>query len=121
MCYSIESRDRIYEKTYGLLSFAKNMSKNIGKNVSGKYSQKLLDSAKKSSTDAMKTASKRAIRKAEEVTGDLIGNKVADKISVSKELHSKKSSQNTLKTDGNELETPKERYLFTEKRQQIVD
>ena len=40
MRYSIEQRDRIYVKGYGL-SFAKN----IDKNLSNKYGQKLLDSA----------------------------------------------------------------------------
>ena len=43
MRYSIETRDRIYVKGYGFLSFTKNM----GINLSNKYSQKLLDSAKK--------------------------------------------------------------------------
>ena len=57
MRYSIEPRDRIYVKAYGVLSF----SKNIGKNLSNNYAQKLLDSARKSTTDAIKTASKRAI------------------------------------------------------------
>ena len=59
MRYSIEPRDRIYVKRYGLLSFAKNM----GKHLSNKYSQKLLDTGKKSTTDAIKTVSKRAIEK----------------------------------------------------------
>ena len=91
MRYSIESRDRIYVKGYGFLSFATNM----GKSLSDKYGQKLLYSAKKSTTDAIKTASKRAVQKTAVATGDLIGNKIADKItSVSKksptELHSKK-------------------------------
>ena len=81
MRYSIESKDRIYVKRYGFLSFAKNMDKNL----SNKYDQKLLDSAKKSTADAIKTVSKRAIQKTAEGTGDLIGNKVANKIrSVSK-------------------------------------
>ena len=57
MRYSIEPRDRIYVKGYGVLSF----SKNIGKNLSNKYAEKPLDSARKSTTDAIKTASKRAI------------------------------------------------------------
>ena len=35
MRYSNESRDRIYVKDYGFLTFAKN----IGKSVSGKYEQ----------------------------------------------------------------------------------
>ena len=51
MTYSIESRDRIYVKGYGFLSFAKNISKNL----SNKYGQKLLDSAKTSTADAIKT------------------------------------------------------------------
>ena len=76
MRYSIEPKDRIYVKWYGLLSFAKN----IGKNLSNKYGQKRLDSAEKSTTDAIKTFSKRAIQKTAEATGDLIGNKIADKI-----------------------------------------
>ena len=54
MRYSIETRDRIYVKGYGFLSFDKNM----GKNLSNKYGQKLFDSTKKSTTDAIKTASK---------------------------------------------------------------
>ena len=78
MRYSIEPRDRIYVKRYGLLSFAKN----ILKNLRNKYVQTLLDSAK---TDTIKTASKRAIQKTAEATGDLIGNKIADKITSFKE------------------------------------
>ena len=81
MRYSIESRDRVYVKGYGFLSFDKNM----GKSLSNKYGQRLIDSAKKSATDAIKIASKRAIQKPAETTGDLIGNKIANKItSVSK-------------------------------------
>ena len=76
MRYSIEPRDRRYVKSYGFLSFAKN----IGKNISNKYSQKLVDTAKKSAVDVIKTASKRAIQKTAEATVDLIGNKIADKI-----------------------------------------
>ena len=68
MRYSIEPRDRIYVKRYGILSFAKSM----GERLSGKYGQKLLDSAKKSTTDATKTASKTAIQKTAEATGDVI-------------------------------------------------
>ena len=88
MRYSIKSRDRIYVKGYGFLSFAKNFGTHatkVAKNMSNKYSQKLLDSAKKSTTDARKTASKRAIQKTAGATGDLIDNKIADKIkSISK-------------------------------------
>ena len=76
MRYSVETRDRIYVKGYGFLSFAKNMAKSL----SNKYGKKILDSAKKYTTDAIKTASKRAIQKTAEATRDLIGNKTADKI-----------------------------------------
>ena len=86
MRYLTESRNRIYVKGYGFLSFAKN----TGKNLSNKYGQKLLDSAKKFLTDAIKIASKRAIQKTAEATGDLNGNKIADKIkSVSKKKSAK--------------------------------
>ena len=82
MHYSIEPKNRIYIKSYGFLSF----SKNIGKYLRNKYSQTLLDSAKKYTTHAMKTASKR------EATGDLTENKIADKIT----SVSKNSSHNNL-------------------------
>ena len=81
-------------KSYGFLSFAKNIGENISKILSGKYGQKLLDHAKQSATDAFKTSSKIFIQKTAEGTGDLIGNKVADKIPrVSKSL-----TQNNLET-----------------------
>ena len=57
MRHSIETKDRIYVKGYGFLSFAKNKGKSLG----SKYGQKLLQSAKKLTTDAIKTASKRAV------------------------------------------------------------
>ena len=83
MRYSIEPRERRYVKSYGFLSFAKNISTNL----SNKYGQKLVDGAKKSATDTLKIASKRAIQKTAEATGDLVGNKIADKItSYSKNL-----------------------------------
>ena len=113
MRYSIEPRDRIYVKGYGFLSFAKNM----GKNVSNKCGQKRFDGAKKSATDAIKSASKRAIQKTAGATGDLIGNKIADKTtSVSKNYPKELHSQNE-----GEIVIPKERYIFPEKRQQIID
>ena len=112
MRYSIESKDRIYVKGW-FLSFAKN----VGKNLSSKYGQKLLDNAKKSTTDTMKTASKRAMLKTAEATADLIGIKIADKItSVSKK--SKKPQNNEV---NDESETPKERYISPEKKQQVID
>ena len=126
MRYSIEQRDRIYVKGYGLLSFAKNM----GKSLSNEYGQKLLDSAKTSTTDAIKTASKRAIQKTE-ATGDLIDNKIADKItSVSKkptmELHSKELPFNNDNNNNNisedlEITADKKRYISPEDGQQIID
>ena len=106
MRYSIESRNRIYVKGYGFMSFVRSMS--------NKHGKKLVDTAKKPATDAIKTASKRAIQKTAEGTGDLIGNKIADKISVSK----KKSNNNN---DNVELSTHKKRYISPEEREQIID
>ena len=119
------------------MSFAKNTIKNIGKhatkvdkNVNNKYSQNLLDSAKKSATDAIKNASNRAVQNAAEGTGDLIGNKIADKITCFKLSVSNKSSQNTSKelhSQNNleeakiEIEILKERYIYSEKWQHIID
>ena len=61
--YSIEPKNRIYVKSCGFLSFAKNISKS----VDNKYSQKLLDNAKRSGAtkvagDGIKTASKRTVQ-----------------------------------------------------------
>ena len=90
----------------------------MGKNLSSKYGQTLLDSAKKSTTNAIKTPSKRSIQKTAEATADSIGNKIADKIT----SVSKKSSTRSLNNEANdESETPKERYISPEKRQQIID
>ena len=36
MIYSVQPRDRIFEKSYGLLSLAKNMGKHFGKNINKK-------------------------------------------------------------------------------------
>ena len=117
MRYSIESRDRIYVKSYGFLSFAKNNGTHatkVAKNLRNNYSQKFLDSAKKSTTDAIKIASKRAIQKTAEATGHFIVNKIADKItSISKypkEFHSQNASKELhSKTDENKIEIPNER------------
>ena len=82
--YSAQSRDGIFKKDYGFLSFAKNMSKNIvkniSKNLSSTYSEKILDHAKQPATDALKAVSKRAIQKTAKITKDLICNKITDKI-----------------------------------------
>ena len=119
MRYSIEPIDRIYEKGYEFLSFAKNM----GKSLSNKYGQKLLDSAKKSTVDAIKTASKRAIQKTAEATGDLIGNENADKItSVSKKKSAKELHNNDDETEENvKIATPKKRYISPEEIKQIIE
>ena len=74
--YSVQSRDRIFVKGFGFLSFTKNYKQNL----SSKRNSKLLDHANQSAIDALKTASKRAIQKTAEVTGDLIGNKIANRI-----------------------------------------
>ena len=114
MRYSIEPKNRIYLKSYGFLSFAKNM----GKNLNNKDSKNLLDSAKKFTTDAIKTASKKAIQKTAEATGDLIGNKIADKIIIVSKKPAKELPND--ETDV-EIATPKKRYISPEKRQQIID
>ena len=58
--FSVQPRDRIFEKGYEFLSFAKNIGeitgKNSSENLSGKYNQKLFDHTKQSATDALKTA-----------------------------------------------------------------
>ena len=72
--------------------------------------QKLLDSSKKSTTNT-------EILKTVEATGDLIVNKIVNEI----KNVSEKSSQNALKTDENEIETPKEIYISPEKRQQVIN
>ena len=110
MRYSLESRDRIYGKGYGFMSFATSMSH--------KYGKKLVDTAKKSATDAIKTASKMAIQKTAEKTGDLVGNKIADKIT----SISKKSTKKLPTIDEDvEFTTHKKRYISPEERQQIID
>ena len=119
MRYSIELRDRIYEKGYGFLSFAKN----IVKSLSNKYGQKLLHSAKKSTTDAIKTASKRTIQKTAEATGDLIGNKIADEITSVSKKKSTKELHNNYKTkeEDAEITIHKKRYISSEERQKIIE
>ena len=113
MRYSIEPRDKIYVKRYGFSSFSINMS--------NKHSQKLLNSAKECATNAIKTASKRPIQKIAEATGDLIGNKSSGKITsilkFPKELDSKELYS---KTDENEIEISKERYVSPETDKKLL-
>ena len=115
MHYPIEPRERRYVKGYRFLSFAKN----IGRNLSNKYGQKLVDTPKKSATDALKIASKRAVQKTAEATGDLVGNKIEDKIT----SISKKSTDRSTELNSNEsnYKIPKERYIFPQERQKIID
>ena len=61
--YSVQPRDWLFVKGYGLLWFAKNMGKNVSKSLSSKYSQKLLDHSKQFATNVFKTYSKKAIQK----------------------------------------------------------
>ena len=55
MCYSLQPR---FVKSYGFLSFTKNIGKNIGKtirkNLSGKYSQRFIEYAERFATDTLK-------------------------------------------------------------------
>ena len=114
MRYSIKPRDRIYVKVYGFLFFAKNMN--------NKSIQKILDSAKNSTADAIKIASKTVIQKTAEAIGGLIGNKIADKItSISKSPNKLHSVELHSKTNENEMEITKERYISLVKRGQITD
>ena len=118
MRYSIEPRNRIYVKGYGFLLFAKNM----GKSLSNKYGPKLLDRAKTSTTDAIKTASKRANQKTVKATGDLTDKKISDKItSVSKKKSIKELHNNDETKEDVEIATPKKRYIYPEKRKQIIE
>ena len=83
MRYSIEPRERRYVKSYGFLSFTKNMGTHatkVANNLNNKYGRKLVDTAKKSVTDAFKIASKRATQKPAEASGNRVGNFIADKI-----------------------------------------
>ena len=66
MRYSIEPKERIYVKGYGVLSFAKIMDKNL----SNKFGQKHLHSAKKSKTDAIKNDSKQQLSNSKNSRGN---------------------------------------------------
>ena len=65
--YSVQPRNRIYVRSFGFLSFARNIGRNNGKNISkklsSKYSQKLLDHGKKFDIDALKLLQKEQFRK----------------------------------------------------------
>ena len=78
-CYSVQPRDCIFIKGYGLLSLARNRGNKISKNLSIIRSQKLLDQRKQPATDALKTASKSAIHKTAEASDSFIDNKTAER------------------------------------------
>ena len=83
MHYSVQQRDRIFEKDSGK-----------------KYAQKRLDHAKQSVIDAIKTSSKTVIQKTAEATGNLISNKNAKRITkVSKNFPQNNSETVTNKHD----------------------
>ena len=97
----------------------KNIGKNISKNLSGKYCPKFLDHAKQSATDAFKTAPEKAIQKTAEATGDLICDKIAcEIIKVSKNLQ--QNNSDTV-TNENYIVIPKERHIYPDERQTIID
>ena len=97
------------------LSFAKNM----GTHLNNKYIYKLLDSTEKSTTGVIKTASKKAIEKKNktEATGDFIDNKIANKITSGSKSPWKLYLWNNL----DETDIPREKWIFPEKRKQIID
>ena len=69
--HSRELRTWKYDKEYGFLSFARNLSNKCGK--------ELLDTAVKAGLDALKAASKKLVHKAAEVTAELIRDKITSK------------------------------------------
>ena len=77
--YSIQHRDRILVKSYGFLSFAKNLGWNINVKLRDKYKQRMLAAYQERLNYAEQSASN-AFKKVAEITGDLIGNKTANKI-----------------------------------------
>ena len=98
MRYSNETRERIYVKGYGFMSF--------GRNFNDKYSKSLRNASK----TFAKTAGKEILKETAKATGDLIGNKTADKI-VAKPLN-KDEVINGI---------PKERYISPKERQKVID
>ena len=70
-------------------------------------------------TDAFKTALKRSIQKTVKATGILIANKIADKTTeVPKDLQQNNSETVTNEHD---KEIPKERYISSEEKQEMID
>ena len=69
--HSRELKTWKYDKEYGFLSFARNLSNKCGK--------ELLDTAVKAGLDALKAASKKLAHKAAETTAEFIGDKITYK------------------------------------------
>ena len=130
MRYSFQPRDQLFLKGYGFLSLAKNMGKNIGKNiiknVSGTWSQEFLDHAKKYATDPLKISSRGVNQKTAEATGNLVSNKIAEAVARSYNSKITRVSKNSqqinseIVTNEHDKKIPKERYISTEERQDII-
>ena len=81
----------------------------------------------KSKTDALKTSSKRVVQKAVEATDDLTGNKIAKAIAesydskITKILKNSQQNNSESVTNEHDKEIPKEKYLFSEERQETID
>ena len=73
------------------------------------------ETSKQSSTDAIKTSWKRLIQKTAEATSDFNGNK----ITIFQKRHKKNNSKTV--TNEHDREIPKERYVFPEEREEIID
>ena len=61
--HSIKPRNLIFLKSYGFLTFAKNIGKDVSENLSRKYSQKLLNHAKQSAIMHLKLIQKEQFKK----------------------------------------------------------
>ena len=106
MRYSMEPRERRYEKGYGFMSFASLL------HFSDKYSKFLMDKGIDVSKTFAKTVGKKILKETAKATGDLIGNKIANKITA-------KPSKKSHDEVNNEI--PKERYISPKERQKIID
>ena len=90
----------------------------MGKNLNNKYGQRLLIVLKNLQQTQSKLLQKEQLTKQQK---QLIGNKIADKKNVSKSLKRLYSNALHLKTDENEIDMPKEKYISTGIRQAIID
>ena len=73
------------------------------------------ETSKQSSTDSIKNSWKRLIQKTAEATSDFNGNK----ITIFQKSHKKNNSKTV--TNEHDREIPKERYVFPEEREEIID